>query len=172
MAITKTWEINTLERELADGYVKKVIYRVIGIDGSEEKARATGEVELEKPETLVPYKDLTESTVLGWVKAKLNTEVDLDGKAVDRVALIEKSLEDDAENNLNAVSKKTKKAKTDVSASSSPKEDVLVRASKADPNRGRYWAPIRKDFKNWRDSIAETVSKTLAKMESEGEFSS
>jgi len=94
MAITKTWEINTLERELADGYVKKVIYRVKGIDGSEEKARATGEVELVKPDTLVPYKDLTESTVLGWVKAKLNTEVDEDGKAVDRVALIEKSLED------------------------------------------------------------------------------
>ena len=94
MAITKTWEVNTLERELADGYVKKVIYRVKGIDGSEEKARATGEVELEKPETLIPYKDLTESTVLGWVKAKLNTEVDEDGKAVNRVALIEKSLED------------------------------------------------------------------------------
>ena len=94
MAITKQWEINTLERELADGYVKKVIYRVKGIDGSEEKARATGEVELEKPETLIPYKDLTESTVIGWVKAKLNTEVDQNGKAVDRVALIEKWLED------------------------------------------------------------------------------
>jgi len=95
MAITKTWEVNTLERELADGYVKKVIYRVKGIDGSEEKARATGEVTLEKPDTLVPYKDLTHDTVIGWVKAKLNTEVDDDGKAVDRVALIEKALEDE-----------------------------------------------------------------------------
>ena len=85
MSITKTWEINTLERELADGYVKKVIYRVKGIDGKEEKARATGEVDLEKPETLVPYKDLTESTVLGWVKTKLGTE---------QVTAIEKSLED------------------------------------------------------------------------------
>ena len=86
MAITKTWEVNTLERELADGYVKKVIYRVKGIDGSEEKARATGEVELERPETLISYKDLTESTVLGWVKAKLGT---------DAVASIEKYLEDE-----------------------------------------------------------------------------
>ena len=86
MAITKTWEVNTLERELADGYVKKVIYRVKGIDGKEEKARATGEVELEKPETLIPYKDLTESTVLGWVKAKLGT---------DEVTAIEKYLEDE-----------------------------------------------------------------------------
>ena len=88
MAVTKTWEINTLERELADGYVNKVIYRVKGIDGSEEKARATGEVELAKPDTLVPYKDLTESTVLGWVKAKL------DADNAGTVAAIEKSLED------------------------------------------------------------------------------
>ena len=86
MAITKTWEVNTLERELADGYVKKVIYRVKGIDGSEEKARATGEVNLEKPETLIPYKDLTESTVLGWVKTKLGT---------DEVTRVEKWLEDE-----------------------------------------------------------------------------
>tara|TARA_Y100000401_G_scaffold106517_1_gene100118 strand:- start:34 stop:339 length:306 start_codon:yes stop_codon:yes gene_type:complete len=74
MSITKTWEINTLERELADGYVKKVIYRIKGIHDGEEKARMTGEVELEKPETLIPYKDLTESTVLGWVKAKIGAE--------------------------------------------------------------------------------------------------
>ncbi len=86
MAITKTWEVNTLERELADGYVKKVIYRVKGIDGSEEKLRATGEVKLEKPETLIPYKDLTESKVLEWVKAKLGT---------DEVARIEQWLEDE-----------------------------------------------------------------------------
>ena len=86
MAITKTWEINTLERELADGYVNKVIYRVKGMDGSEEKTRATGEVKLAKPDTLIPYKDLTESTVLGWVKAKLGTE---------EVARLEKWLEDE-----------------------------------------------------------------------------
>ena len=86
MAITKTWEVNTLERELADGYVKKVIYRVKGIDGSEEKARATGEVELAKPKTLIPYKDLTESKVLEWVKTKLGT---------DEVARVEKWLEDE-----------------------------------------------------------------------------
>ena len=88
MAITKTWEVNTLERELADGYVKRVIYRVKGIDGSEEKARRTGEVELEKPKTLIPYKDLTESKVLEWIKAKLGT---------DTVTAIEKSLEDEIE---------------------------------------------------------------------------
>ena len=73
MAITKTWEVNTLQRELADGYVNKVIYRVKGSDGTYE-TRATGEVDLEKPDTLVPYKDLTAETVIGWVKAKLGTD--------------------------------------------------------------------------------------------------
>ena len=73
MAITKTWEVNTLQRELADGYVNKVIYRVKGTDGTYE-TRATGEVDLPKPDTLVPYKDLTADTVIGWVKTKLDAD--------------------------------------------------------------------------------------------------
>jgi len=68
---TKIWQVNTLQRELADGYVNKVIYRVDGADGS-YSFRATGEVDLPKPSTLVPYKDLTEATVLGWVRARIN----------------------------------------------------------------------------------------------------
>tara|TARA_R100000742_G_C4172578_1_gene10333 strand:- start:60 stop:371 length:312 start_codon:yes stop_codon:yes gene_type:complete len=70
---TKTWQINTLQRELADGYVNKVIYRVNGVDG-DFSFRATGEVDLPKPESLIPYADLTESQVLGWVKAKLDAD--------------------------------------------------------------------------------------------------
>ena len=73
MAITKTWEVNTLQRELADGYVNKVIYRVKGTDGTYE-TRVTGEIDLEKPETLIPYKDLTQDTVISWVKAKLEAQ--------------------------------------------------------------------------------------------------
>ena len=73
MSITKTWEVNTLQRELADGYVNKVIYRVNGTDGTYE-TRATGEVDLEKPDTLIPYKDLTQDTVISWVKAKLEAQ--------------------------------------------------------------------------------------------------
>ena len=84
MSITKTWEVNTLQRELADGYVNKVIYRVKGTDGTYE-TRVTGEVDLEKPETLVPYKDLTQEIVIGWVKAKLGS---------DSVTQIEKAIDD------------------------------------------------------------------------------
>jgi pre-mRNA-processing factor 6 len=95
-----------------------------------------------------------------------------DGDVWVRYYAFEKSLEDDAESNINPLNaKKAMKAKND-DTTTSPKEDVLARASKAKPNRGRYWAPVRKDFNNWRDSVSETVLKVLAKMESEGEFSS
>ena len=70
---TKTWQVNTLQRELSTGYVSKVIYRVNGEDGT-YKFRATGEVNLPRPETLVPYSDLTEDQVLVWAKLKLDAD--------------------------------------------------------------------------------------------------
>ena len=93
MAITKTWQVNTLERDVADGHVNKVIYRVKGIDGSEEKSRETGEVNFTKPSSLpsdfVAYDKLSESTVLGWVKTALGDEVaKIEAKIDADIALI------------------------------------------------------------------------------------
>ena len=89
MAITKTWQVNTMERDISDGHVNKVIYRVIGKDGETEKDRATGEVSFTKPESLpsdfVAYDKLDEATVLGWVKTAIGA---------DDVAAIEKAIED------------------------------------------------------------------------------
>mgnify|MGYP003140191388 CR=1 FL=1 len=93
MAITKTWEINTLQRDISDGFVTKVIYRIKGISDSEEKARITGEIDLVKPESLpsdfVEFAKLDAATVLGWVKDALGT---------DEVSRLETTLE--AEVNL------------------------------------------------------------------------
>jgi len=89
MAITTTWQVNTMERDLSDGHVNKVIYRVKGMDGETEKDRATGEVNFTKPSSLpsdfVAYDKLDEATVLGWVKTALGA---------DEVAAIEKAIED------------------------------------------------------------------------------
>ena len=73
--MTTTWTISQLDRELADGYVTTVHYRVDATDGTYNSG-AYGSVGLEKPETLVPYKDLTSDIVIGWVKAKLDAEED------------------------------------------------------------------------------------------------
>ena len=71
--MTTTWTIAQLDRELEDGYVYAVHYKVDATDGT-YTAGAYGSIPLDKPETLVPYKDLTSDIVVGWVKAKLNSE--------------------------------------------------------------------------------------------------
>ena len=89
MAITKTWQVNTMERDISDGHINKVIYRVIGKDGDVEKDRATGQVNFTKPSSLpsdfVAYDKLDEATVLGWVKTLIGT---------DGVTAIEKVIDD------------------------------------------------------------------------------
>tara|TARA_R100000742_G_C4268764_1_gene87168 strand:+ start:1101 stop:1394 length:294 start_codon:yes stop_codon:yes gene_type:complete len=88
MAITKTWKVETMERDISDGYVNTVIYSVKGVDGSDEKGSFSGEVSFIKPSSLpsdfVAYDSLNETTVLGWVKTIIGTE---------QVATIEKNVE-------------------------------------------------------------------------------
>ncbi len=71
--MTTTWTIAQLDRELADGFVYTVHYQVDTTDGT-YSAGAYGSVGLEKPDTLVAYKDLTSDVVVKWVKAKLDAD--------------------------------------------------------------------------------------------------
>ena len=83
MAITCTWEINGTQckRDVADGYFTNVVYRVKGMDGTEEKARRTGEIIFTKPESLpsdfIAFDSSkptpTEATMLTWVKDALGS---------------------------------------------------------------------------------------------------
>lgn len=73
MAATITWDIATLERQLSDGMVTTVHY-TIGAKDQGKTAGAYGSVGLERGDTLIPFADLTEDTVIGWVKAKLGDE--------------------------------------------------------------------------------------------------
>jgi len=73
MTATITWSIAALDRETADGFVYTAHYRVDAADET-YKSGAYGSESFERPETLVPYADLTEATVIGWVKDKLTAE--------------------------------------------------------------------------------------------------
>ncbi len=84
MSTTNTWKIAQLERETADGYVFTAHYTVDASDGT-YSAGAYGSVGLEKPETLVPFADLTEEQVVGWVKAAIG--------GADKVAEVEAALQ-------------------------------------------------------------------------------
>jgi len=73
MATTITWHIANLERETTDGYVFTAHYTVDAEYGT-YRAGAYGSVGFERPDNLIPFADLTEATVIGWVKEKLGDE--------------------------------------------------------------------------------------------------
>jgi hypothetical protein len=70
---TFSWNIVNLERDTDDGYVFTAHYTINAEDGT-YTASAYGSLGLERPETLVPFAQLTEAIVIGWVKGKLNAE--------------------------------------------------------------------------------------------------
>jgi hypothetical protein len=75
MATEITWRIAQLERNTADGVVFTAHYTV---DAKDEaySAGAYGSIGLEQPapETMIPFSELTEETVVEWVKEKLGGE--------------------------------------------------------------------------------------------------
>ena len=71
---TITWKVANLDRTLANGRVNTVHYRVDARSDDEVySAGAYGSLGLEG-DVVTPYADLTEETVVGWVKAALGEE--------------------------------------------------------------------------------------------------
>ncbi len=73
MATEFAWKIAQLERETDDGFVFTVHYTVNADDGTYTSG-AYGSLGLERPDNLVPFSQLTEETVVGWVKEKFGEE--------------------------------------------------------------------------------------------------
>tara|TARA_R100000234_G_scaffold91714_1_gene59887 strand:- start:2838 stop:3170 length:333 start_codon:yes stop_codon:yes gene_type:complete len=101
MAVVKTWEINTCKRDISDGYITNVIYRLKATEDSVEidGTRITGEVTFTKPESLpsdfiafdTSKKTPDEATVLGWVKTALGDEVASMETAIDNAVTLVKT---------------------------------------------------------------------------------
>ena len=69
-----TWKVAQLERETADGYVFTCHYTVNAEDGTYSSG-AYGSLGLERPsKNIIPFADLTEEIVIGWVKDKFGAE--------------------------------------------------------------------------------------------------
>jgi hypothetical protein len=73
MATTFTWHIANLERETADGFVMTAHYTVTAEDGTYSSG-AYGSLGFERPDKLIPYADLTEQMVIGWVQNAFGAE--------------------------------------------------------------------------------------------------
>jgi hypothetical protein len=72
---TFTWSVANMEHYTSDGVVFTVHYTVNTEDGTYSSS-AYGSIGLEKPEpgNMIPYADLTEEIVVGWVKDHFGAE--------------------------------------------------------------------------------------------------
>jgi hypothetical protein len=70
---TFTWAIANLERETADGFVFTAHYTVNASDGTYSSG-AYGSLGFERPDNLIPFSELTEEVVVGWVKEHFGAE--------------------------------------------------------------------------------------------------
>jgi hypothetical protein len=69
-----TWTISEMQRKETDGFVIHVWYRVDDVDGDYSSV-ATGECDYTQTgDTFVPYDDLTQEMVVGWVQESLGSE--------------------------------------------------------------------------------------------------
>jgi hypothetical protein len=68
-----TWKIANLERETADGFVMTAHYTITAEDGTYSTG-AYGSLGFERPDNLIPFADLTEDMVIGWVKDAFGSE--------------------------------------------------------------------------------------------------
>lgn len=71
--MTITWKIEQLERLTADGVVTTVHWRVLANDGV-NNATVYGSLGVTAGETVIPFEELTEEVVIGWVKDSLGEE--------------------------------------------------------------------------------------------------
>ena len=69
---TYNWSIVNMDRLTADGFVVTVHYNVSATDGTYNASTYGTVGYTEQPgETYIPYADLTQEQVVGWVKASL-----------------------------------------------------------------------------------------------------
>lgn len=85
MAITYTWTIPTVERNLSDGGITIIHWRCTGVDGEHSASSygTTSHTPDASAEGFIAYDDLTEADVIGWVQgsvSKSDTEAALAAK--------------------------------------------------------------------------------------------
>ena len=75
MATTFSWRIANMEHYTTDGVVFTIHYTVNAEDGTYSSG-AYGSIGLGKPEPriMIPYADLTEEIVIGWIKDRFGAE--------------------------------------------------------------------------------------------------
>ena len=67
------WRIANLERKVEDGFVF-VAHWTVEAEDNGYRASSYGSIGFERPESLIPFDDLTETQIIEWVKDALGSE--------------------------------------------------------------------------------------------------
>lgn len=86
---TFTWAIANLERETDDGFVFTAHYTVNAVNDTYSSG-AYGSIGFQRPDNLIPYSELQEDTVIGWVKEAIGGD--------QKVSEIETALQEQIDN--------------------------------------------------------------------------
>ena len=70
-----TWSVVQMDRLTSDNYVVTVHYNVSAVDGEYQSSTyGTVSYAQESGQDVIPYQDLTEATVIGWVQTSLGKD--------------------------------------------------------------------------------------------------
>lgn len=73
MTINKTWKVDAIDQETEDGLIV-VVHWKLDATGQGKPTHLYGTVSLERGDSFVPFEQLTEDVVIGWVKDKLGEQ--------------------------------------------------------------------------------------------------
>ena len=73
MAVTYTWDTTRRFTVGADQYINKLDITIVASDGTKEAVNDIL-VYLKRPETLIPFAEITKATTIQWAKDRLGTE--------------------------------------------------------------------------------------------------
>ena len=74
MATTYNWSIVQMDRLTSDGFVVTVHYNVSAVDGDYSASTYGTCGYTQESESFVPYDDLTQEVVVGWVQTSLGKD--------------------------------------------------------------------------------------------------
>jgi len=77
MAVTYTWTIPTVERNLSDGGITTIHWRCTGVDGDHSASNygTTGHTPDASAEGFIAYDDVTEANCISWAQSALDKDV-------------------------------------------------------------------------------------------------
>ena len=88
MAVTHTWTVETVERNLSDGGITVIHWRCTGVDGDHSASNygTTGHTPNASDSGFIAYDSVTEANCIAWAQAALDKAA-IESEIADNIAI-------------------------------------------------------------------------------------